>query len=217
MANVDSPFGLRPVRYMDGKPYNGAANPYYIPAGYGVATFVGDPVILTGTSNTAIVTAPGAGKFGIGTLNEVNKVTLADATTAAHRPIGVIVGFAALSSNLDLKYNPASTERVAYVADDPRLIFEIQANGAIPAASMGLNGFLIQDHQGSTVTGLSGLELDTTGTAPQADASNPLLIWRAVNREDNDTTLIWAKVLVLIGVHQWAHGSNAFTDGILGV
>ncbi len=216
MANEDRPFGLRPVRYMSGQPYNGAANPYYLPSGYGTAMFIGDPVILTGTSNTAAVRTQGA-HYNIGTLNEVNKVTLADATTAAHRPIGVIVGFAPLSSNPDAKWNPASTERVCFVADDPRLIFEIQANGAIPAASMGLNGFLIQDHQGSTVTGLSGLELDTTGTAPQADASNPLLIWRAVNREDNDTTLIWAKVLVLIGVHNLAHGSNAATDGILGV
>ncbi len=217
MANADTPFGLKPVRYMDGRPYTGAVNPYYLQSGYGTATFIGDPVVLTGTSNTAAVTVPGGGSFGIGTLNEINKITLADATTAAHRPIGVIVGFAPLATDLTKKWNPASTERVAYVADDPRLIFEIQANGAIPAASMGLNGFLIQDHNGSTITGLSGLELDTTGTAPQADASNPLLIWRAVNREDNDTTTIWAKVLVLLSTHNWAHGSNAATDGILGV
>jgi len=40
--------------------FNGAVNPYYIPAGYGTALFIGDPVIITGTANTAEVNFPGA-------------------------------------------------------------------------------------------------------------------------------------------------------------
>ena len=60
MANTDSPFGLKPIRHRNGAPYNGAANPYYIPASYGTALVIGDPVIKSGTSNTAEVEAPGA-------------------------------------------------------------------------------------------------------------------------------------------------------------
>ena len=209
MANADTPFGLRPIKHRNGAPYNGAANPYYLPASYGTAMFIGDPVIKTGTSNTAAVKVPGVGSFPIGTMPEINKATAGD----GNRITGVIVGFAALPTNLESKHNPASTERVALVCDDPDVIFEIQADGAIPAASMGLNAVLIYTHSGSTTTGLSGVELDTTSDAPAADASNQLLILRAVNREDNDTTLTHAKVEVMINQHT----ENQGTVGTLGV
>jgi hypothetical protein len=214
MANVDAPFGLRPVAHKSGAPYSGAANPYYVPSTYGTALYVGDPVTLTGTSNTAVVTQ--GGKFGIGTLPEINKATLGDANSDAERIYGVIVGFAPLPNDLTKQYNPASTARVVYVADDPDLLFEIQADGAIPAASIGLNAIMIATHSGSTVTGLSGIELDTTGTAPAADASYQLLIRRAVNREDNDTTITHAKVLVQISVHGWMQGGDTNAIGTLG-
>jgi hypothetical protein len=106
---------------------------------------------------------------------------------------------------------------VAYVVDDPDMLFEIQADGAVPAASMGLNAIMIQTHQGSTVTGLSGIELDTTGTAPAADASYQLIIRNAINREDNDTTIAHAKVLVQISVHSWMQGGDTNAIGTLGV
>lgn len=209
MANADTPFGLKPIRHLLGLPLNGAVKPYYIPASYGTALYIGDPVIKTGTSNTARVQAPGVGEFQIGTLPEINKATAGD----GNRITGVIVGFAPDPNNLGRIYNPASTERIAFVCDDPFVIFEIQADGAIPAASIGLNAVLIYTHSGSTVTGLSGVELDTTSDVPAADASNQLLILRAVNRVDNDTTLTWAKVEVLINQHT----ENQGTVGTLGI
>lgn len=217
MANIDAPFGLRPVRYKSGAPYNGACNPYYIQSDYGTALFIGDPVVKTGTSNTALASAPGAGSFGIGTLPAINKTAAGDVDGMTKAITGVIVGFAALPSNLDLKHNTANTARIAYVADDPDLLFEIQADGAIPAASVGLNAVLIYTHSGSTYTGLSGAELDTTSDAPEANASNQLTIVGAVNREDNDTTLTHAKVLVRINAHTEAPGYTAAGDGTLGI
>ena len=210
MANEDRPFGLKPVRYKSGAPYNGACNPYFIKSDYGTALFIGDPVIkVAAGSNTAQVTVPSTGSFNIGTLPQVEKAGAGDTSQIT----GVIVGFSPLATNLEQKHNPASTERVALVADDPFLICEIQADGPIPAASMGLNAVLIYTHSGSTTTGLSGVELDTTSDAPAADASNQLLIVRAVNREDNDTTLSWAKVEVLINQHT----ENQGTVGTLGI
>lgn len=217
MANADTPFGLKPVRYRSGAPYNGAANPYFIPSGYGTALYIGDPVVITGTSNTARVTVPGIGSCEIGTLREINKVTAGDSNSDAERQTGVIVGFSALPTDLNKNYNPASTERVAWVADDPDLVFEIQADGAIPAASMGLNAIFIYTHSGSTTTGLSGAELDTTGTAPAADASYQMRIVGAVNRLDNDTTLTHAKVLVVLNNHTEAHGMTTNAAGTLGI
>jgi hypothetical protein len=201
MANIDSPFGLRPVRHKSGAPYNGAAQPYYIPAGYGTALFIGDPVIkVSSGSNTAAVKVPGYGEFAIGTLPAINKAAAGDGNLIT----GVIVGFSALPGNLNPNYNPASTERVALVCDDPDIVFEIQADGAIPAADIGLNANLIYTHDGNTTSGWSGVELDTTSDAPAADASNQLLILRAVNRLDNDTTLTHAKVEVIINMHTQA-------------
>lgn len=217
MANIDRPFGLKPVRHKSGAPYNGAASPYHIPAGYGTALFIGDPVVKTGTANTAKVTVPGLGSFGVGTMPEINKSGAGDVSSDANRITGAIVAFSALPDNLNLKHNPASTARVAWVADDPDLVFEIQADGAIPATSIGLNAVLIYTHSGNTVTGLSGAELDTTSDVPAADASNQLVILRAVNREDNDTTLTHAKVEVMINTHTEAHGMNTNATGTLGI
>jgi hypothetical protein len=213
MANIDSPFGLKPLRHKSGAPYNGAVNPYFIPSTYGTALYVGDPVVKTGTSNTAAVKVPGAGSFNIGTMPEINKATAGDANAVT----GVIVGFTALPSDLNKNYNPASTERVAWVCDDPDIIFEIQADGAVPAASMGLNAVFIFTHSGSTSTGLSGAELDTTSDVPAADASNQMIIIRAANREDNDTTITHAKVEVLLNNHTEAQGRTANGDGSLGI
>jgi len=207
MANNDSPKGLVPIRHRNGAPYTGSANPYYINSGYGTALFIGDPVIkVAGGSNTAAITT-NAGNFGstfpIGTLPEIEKSSAGDTS----RITGVIVGFYSLATDQETKHSKASTEGVALVCDDPDVIHEIQADGAVPALSMGLNANLIFTHNGSTVTGLSGVELDTTSDVPAVDASNPLLILRAINRIDNDTTLTHAKVEVMINQHTQNQGT----------
>lgn len=202
MANQDAPFGLRPVMHRSGAPYNGATNAYYIPASYGTALFIGDPVVKTGTANTAGVTLPGAGFADIGTLPEINKATAGDGNAIT----GVIVGFSPDPSGLDRTHNPASTERVAFVCDDPDVMFEIQPDGALAATQVGLNAVLIYTHSGSTTTGLSGAELDTSSDVPAADASNQLTIQRLVNRTDNEAG---ANVVALVKInnHTEAHGA----------
>lgn len=201
MANTDAPFGLRPIKHKGGAPYTGAANPYYIPSTYATALFIGDPVIKTGTANTAEVTEPGAGKFIPGSLPEINKATAGDGNAIT----GVIVGFSPDPDNLSRNYNPASTERIAYVCDDPDVIFEIQADGAIAATQVGLNAVLIYTNSGSTTTGLSGVELDTSSDAPDADQSNQLTILRVVNRTDNEAGSANTKVEVKINQHTEAN------------
>lgn len=217
MANADTPFGLKPVRHRNGAPYNGAYRCYYVPSTYATALYIGDPVVKTGTANTAVVSVPGAGTFGIGTLPEINQTAVGDVDGDTKRITGVIVGFAPLPTDLSKQYNPASTARVVYVCDDPDILFEIQADGAIPATSIGLNAVLIATHSGNTTTGLSGMELDTTSDVPAADASNQLLIVGAVNRLDNDTTSTWAKVLVAINAHTESSNYTSAGSGTLGI
>lgn len=197
MANNDAPFGLRPVRHRNGASYNGAVNAYYVPSTYATALFVGDPVVKTGTANTSQV-----GGFQPGTLPEVNKASAGDTNAIT----GVIVSFGTASPNDDDKvYNPASTERIVYVADDPDLVFEIQADGTLAETQVGLNAVLIYTNSGDTNTGLSGAELDTTSDVPAADASNQLTIQRFVNRTDQEVGAN-SVVEVKINNHTEAHG-----------
>lgn len=202
MANTDAPFGLKPIRHRNGAPYNGAGNPYYIPASYATALFVGDPVVKTGTSNTAEVSSNGE-TFAAGTLPEINKATAGDGNATT----GVIIGFGVEADSLTTIFNAASTERVAYVADDPDLIFTIQDDGvsALAATSVGLNANYIFTESGSTTTGLSGVELDTDSDAPAADASNQLTIQRLSSQENNElaANATWE---VKINNHTEAHG-----------
>ncbi len=197
MANIDAAFGLRPVRHRNGAPYNGAVNPYYVPSGYGTALFIGDPVVKTGSANDASVTVPGGGHFPVGTAPTINKATVGDGNAIT----GVIVGFAANPDALGTKHLPASTGGIAYVCDDPDVVFEIQADGSLDEDDVGLNAVLIYTNAGSAYTGMSGAELDTgTTTAPAADASYQLTIQRFVNREDVETGAN-AKVEVKINNH----------------
>lgn len=214
MANVDSPFGFRPVRHRNGAPYNGACEPMFINSSYNsTGMFVGDLVVkVAAGSNTAVVSAPGAGSFPPGALPAIELAAVTDGTFAS----GVIVGFAASPTNLALQYNPTSTERIAFVCTDPDIVYEIQADGDLTETMIGLNGTFIRTASGSTVTGLSGEELDTgTSTAPGANASLMLRIVGMVNRDDNDTTLTNQKALVVINMH--SDLSTGDGDGALGI
>lgn len=179
MANADTPFGLRPIK---NSPFvEIPKNYYYIPSSYGTALYIGDPVIKTGTSNTVAVTTAGR-LFNPGSLPEINKAAAGDASKIT----GVIIGFLANPLNLNAAYNPASTERVAIVADSPLQEFEIQEETAgtpLAATSVGLNANVVFAESGSTITGMSGVELDTS--TPATDATYQLKILRLVDAPDN--------------------------------
>lgn len=153
MANVDSPFGFRPVRYVSGAPYNGATNPYSTASGDSTALFIGDPVKLAGTSQT------------------INGVVYADVTRAATTDTVIgVVGSVQPATADSLKYRAGSTVRIVNVIDDPAVLFEIQeVSGGTPlaAADIGLNAPFVVG-SGSTVTGYSGVELNNSGEATTA-------------------------------------------------
>lgn len=149
MANVDSSFGLRPVRQLDGSAYNGAVRHYSTATGDGTAIFLGDPVVLSGTSQ------------------EINGVTYLDVDQAATGNViaGVVVGVLPVTAD-SLIYRAASTQRILMVAP-PNLEYEIQeVSGGTPltANDAGLNANFVVG-SGSTVTGQSGVELNNSGEA----------------------------------------------------
>ncbi len=151
MANINAPFGLSPVRYLSGAPYNGAANVYTIPASDGTAVGIGDPVLDLGTSTTN----------ADGTITKDVKIA---ATTDVIT--GVVVAVLPDTRDSTL-HRAASTLRRVLVADDPNLIFEIQeTTGGTPltAADIGLNASIAIGSP-NTTTGLSGATLNNATEA----------------------------------------------------
>jgi len=180
MANADVRKGFIPLQNRDGSPWNGQIRPYFVPSTYATALYIGDPIVKTGTSNTA--SAGESNQYPAGTLPEINKATAAGGNVIT----GVIVGFEVDSDNLSKIYNPASTERVVYVCDDPNIIFEIQGDSdtVVAATDMGANADLVYTHDGDTNTGFSGAELDVSTI--DVTATLQIKILRLVNREDNE-------------------------------
>ena len=172
MANSDTPFGFKPVKHLNGNPWNGKTNVYYIPSTDATATFRGDAVKSAGSA-----TADGL----------YPTVAQAAATDTIR---GVVIGFSDTpyinvnQDNLLEKYRAASVARYAFVVDDPDVIFEIQEDSvgnSIAATMVGLSTDIVVG-SGSTTTGLSAMELDSSDTAT---AAGQCKILRAVNRPNN--------------------------------
>lgn len=186
-------FGLKPVRYKDGSPYNGAANVYYVPASDGTALFVGDPVIIAGS----------------GDADGVPSVTRA---AAGVRVTGAVVGFTgnpnvSTDTGLRVGYRAASTEDYVLVADSPDLLFEVNEDavgGALAVTDIGLNLDLVAA-AGSTVTKKSGYALDsstkaTTAAQVRLQGKSP-----TVDNAIGSTSTVWLVTLV---------ESTDLTDGV---
>jgi hypothetical protein len=180
MANVDRVNGLRPVKHLDGSPYNGAFNRYFVPATDNTAIFIGDAVKSGGTADAD----------GVPTVAQA---------AAGDTLRGVVVGIEPETADSTI-YRVASTARYVYVADSPDLVFEVQedSGGAATAlVDVGENADIIVA-SGNTTTGTSGMELDSsTHTASSAQ----LRILGFAQRPDNAQGTN-AKLLVMINEHE---------------
>lgn len=155
MANLDASFGMKPVRMMGGSPYSGGQSRYRIAANYGTSIFQGDMVMQV-TGGGVEIHADGGTVPIVGVFNGC-KYT--DPTSGEQ-----------VFSN----YYPASTNAsdiIAFIVDDPNVVFEVQSDDTFPVADLFGNFDIIDTNSGSTYTGISGLELDlstgaTTTTLP---------------------------------------------------
>lgn len=190
MANTNAPSGLKPIKYLDGAAYDGKHQYYLFSTGDGTATFVGDPVKLAGSSGTAGVIVNGVDVGGMPTIAQA---------AAGDALIGVVVGFLNDNTNLALKHRAASTWRIAMVADAPNLVYEVQANATTALADVGENADIAVT-AGSTATGISAVQLDSTN---HGTASAQLRILRFVPRVDNTPGAANAKLEVMINEHAW--------------
>lgn len=166
MASTAAPYGLRPVKRLDGLPYAGAVNHYLIdPAGEATNLFYGQVVYVGADGYIALVTGTGADA----TTNDWPTGTSSGMTGA----IGVFVGCEYTNSQGQLihsQYYPSaqnynSTPIKAYVVDDPNVLFQAQLDGAADQSDIGANTFFAAAQStstGSTSTGNSTSALDAT-------------------------------------------------------
>ena len=158
------PFGLTPIRYKSGAPYNGAANLYSVAAGETNNIFIGDPVIISGTGDAAGV--PGVAR-----------------AAADERMTGVVVGFApkdnvaaGSTTAINRGYRAASEADYLLVADDYNLLFAVEEDavgGALATTDIGNNADLVAG-TGSVYTKRSGYMLDSS---TKATTSAQVRIW----------------------------------------
>ena len=163
MATTAAPYGLRPVKRADGMPYAGATSQYLIdPAGEATNLFYGQVVHIGADGYIALSTATGAD----GTTNAFPTGTTLTGS------LGVFVGCEYVNSSGQLvqaQYYPSGTSKgdaiKAYVVDDPNVLFQVQADGAMDQSDIGANTFFAAAQStstGSTTTGNSTSAVDAT-------------------------------------------------------
>lgn len=189
MANPDTPYGLVPCNNLGGE-YEGKANAYFLPASDGVAVAVGDVVTLAGSANTT-------DQIGVqgGGLPTITRLTGgAPAGGAAYIPVGIVVGFEPDPDALEVpNYRAASTARVAYVVDDPNVMFYVQEDsvgGALAATDVGERIDFIMGTPSAT-TGLSNVEIDSSTAAASADKQAQILRILPVPNNEIGTNAKW--------------------------
>lgn len=198
MANTDAPFGLRPVRYKNGSPYQGQATAYFATGATGVIA-PGDPVTLTGTAN-----ASAFGGYDAGFLSQVSLATAGDGNPI----VGVCVAVLPVTND-SLTYRETSTDRIIMVADSPDLVFQVQADDDADstdwsATETGLFANLASA-SADTTYGHSTWELDGSDN-PANDYSNQVFLLQLAKIPGNafGPYSVWE---VMINLHQHTPGA----------
>jgi len=183
MANVSRIFGFRPSRYRNSSEYNGAVNLYAFAAADSTGpAFKGDMVIADASNNSTGLSDPYAP--GIPCVSPV----VAAITTGVFR--GVIAGFVpqpeynmTVTASLGTMYRLDDTARYTWVVDDYDVVFEVQQilNSWTTAAANAVNSSADLDYTaGSTITGISGVQLAASSTGEL-----PWRVLRYTQRVDN--------------------------------
>ena len=195
MANIDAAFGLRPIAKVGSAPGGTTGTTKYsIADNQGTAIFTGDPVKFKndGTVEVAAAGNPSCGVF-----------------------MGCFYTDPSTSKPTFRNFFPASLspgDAIAFVADDPNQLFIAQqdsAAGNIVAADLNLNADLVFG-AGSTTTGMSGVEIDSSSKNTTAALQVKLLDFYDV--PSNDATANNSVLVIKINNHQL--GSHTGTTGV---
>jgi hypothetical protein len=170
MASTASPYGFRAVNELGGLPYAGSTRSFLLdPAGYGTNIFNGSLVYVADTGYLQLVTATGAD----GTTNAFPTGSGGGAVLTG--AVGVFVGCSyvnAQGQTIFSQYYPANAvNATAFVIDDDRTVFQVQAAGSITQTELGNNVYLANAQStstGSTTNGNSNVAVNATAITTTA-------------------------------------------------
>ena len=155
MASSATPYGFKAVNLIGGQPYAGSTRQIKIASGYGTNIYNGSIVAIVAGGTIEIVTTNGDNSTGFpaGTIGVFVGCTYTDPNTGN------------ITFN---QYWPASTvasDAMAYIVDDPDVVFQVQADGAVTQADLGQNVKLAavqSTSTGDTTTGNSTTAVSAT-------------------------------------------------------
>lgn len=189
MANVNAPNGFRPLGRSDGAAFTGRLGTYRVANAYNANIFLGDAVKFLTTGVIALA-------------------------AAGDQIRGIFMGCEYLDAAGVLqksKYWPASTALFGAnlqnswmkVIDDPYMEFEAQMNAAMAngQADIGAN-YRLTLGTGSTLSGLSGAQLDYSTLTAGADQFR---VVRYLERVDNDISVsqVFTRVVCVPALHDF--------------
>ena len=208
MANVNAPFGLRPVKHVGGASWNQQATLYYIAQADTNAYYIGDTVIsaATGDATTGISGVTLSAARGAVTTGNIRGVIVGIGTSPA-TPGGAMPG-AFDPNNLNVVYIPGTKTQAYYVwvVDDPTVIFEAQTDsGTLASTTWNKNIGYTNTISPNTLTTAGGvLHSGTVITSASAATTQalPLKVVGAPLYPDNDLTSGYARFYVMINQHE---------------
>jgi len=150
MSNQNAPFGLKPSSKLGSNYNNEGVTEYKIASAASGNIFSGDLVKMANTG-TILVAAAG------------------------DQALGVFRGCQYTDSSGDVIFSPywpdgtVTSDAVAFVVDDPNALFEVQsaATGSVVQTVVGNNADIVYT-SGSTITGISAVEISGTTAATSA-------------------------------------------------
>jgi hypothetical protein len=159
MSATSAPYGLKPVKLTGSQNFAAAVVEYPMTSNSTTGIYTGDLVSINSGTAVASTATP-------------------TTTRSANSPFGVCVGVrytdATSKQEVHNSYFPANgvtsghTNVYIKVVDDPNAIFQVQADGAVAASSLGSNAPLGNFSAGSTVTGNSKVQLLSGSVATTA-------------------------------------------------
>jgi len=205
MANINAPFGFRPVMHLNGSSYNGQSNLYYVAASNGNAIYIGDAVISAATGDANGV--PGVAKATAGT-ETVRGVVVGI--------LGAYPGTSMQGAALNLEqpgYIPAANATAVYVlvADAADLVCEIQCGSVatnLTTANLNKNASFTVAAPSVATNPISGSYL---ANATIATTNTLNLKIRGLVKEPNNAVGAYQKVYVSFNLHEL---NNAGTTAI---
>jgi hypothetical protein len=161
MSATAAPFGLRPVGNLGGN-YNGSFRQYPILSTESTAIVFGDVVKLTDAGATTTIQK--------------------DTGTTSATPIGIFMGcrYTDISTGQtqfsQVWSGAAHTNGMVYVADDPNILFAIQADATVNDDDLAANCALVQGTANTTL-GISRVSLDISTAATTAALPIRVVDW----------------------------------------